>query len=188
MRADTIIEQMQAKFDLAISLAIASWPALSVAVQNQWGGPDSTDKRDWLAGAISDLFVERPDTDEVDIENMLLQVMSDEFEVNVDDESETKVAQDIMKFRKEISEGNFSGVDAMWKSWQERRGKAVVPANLQIVDHDQETDDDDDDYEDDEDDTEMVDAPALVPAAPKEKPAPEVDEEGFTKVVGKKKR
>jgi len=179
---------MQARFDLAISLALNSWPALSIAVANQWGGPNSADKRDWLAGAISDLFTEHPDTDEVDIENVLLQVMSDEFEVNVDDESETKVAQTIMRSKKEISEGDFSGVDSMWKSWQERKGKVAIPSNLQIVEHDQETDEEDDDDEDDEDDAEMADAPALVPAQPKEKPAPEVDEEGFTKVVGKKKR
>ena len=34
----------------------------------------------------------------------------------------------------------------------------------------------------------MDDAPALVPAKPKAKPEPEVDEDGFTTVVGKKKR
>ena len=35
----------------------------------------------------------------------------------------------------------------------------------------------------------MDDAPALVAAKPKEpKPAPEIDEDGFEKVVGKKRR
>ena len=35
----------------------------------------------------------------------------------------------------------------------------------------------------------MDDAPALVPARPKEpKPEPEIEEDGFEKVVGKKRR
>jgi pre-rRNA-processing protein TSR2 len=48
-------------------------------------------------------------------------------------------------------------------------------------DEDQETDD-----EASDDDVDMGDAPALV-RAPREKAEPEIDEDGFTKVVGKKR-
>ena len=56
-------EQLQAAFDNGIWYALSLWPALHVAVQNSWGGPDSSEKRDWFAGAVSDLFTERQDTD-----------------------------------------------------------------------------------------------------------------------------
>ena len=161
------------------------WPALNIAVTNNWGGPDSAGKRDWLAGAVSDLFAERPDTDQMDVEAVLLQVMQDEFDLNVEDESEIPVAETIMELRKQTSDGDFSGVEAIKKRWEERGGK--IPANLQVVEHTHgEDDESSDESEDDEDDIEMGDA-APAPA-PREKVEPEVDDDGFTKVVSKKKR
>lgn len=45
-----------AYFELAVSLYLWRWQALSLAVENEWGGPDSSDKRDWLAGVLADMF------------------------------------------------------------------------------------------------------------------------------------
>lgn len=115
--------------------------------------------------------------------------MQDEFNVNVEDESEVPVAKRIMDIRKEVLEGNFAAVDELQAKWEAKNGQEVAPGNVQIIEHEQEGDWDSVDEESDADeDEEMGDAPALVPAAPKEKPEPEVDEEGFTKVVGKKRR
>lgn len=114
----------------------------------------------------------------------MLQVMQDEFDVNVEDETEIPVAEEIMKLRKETAEGNFSGVEAVKRRFEERGGR--VPQNLQFVEH--KNDDDESSEEESDDDVEMGDAaPALVPA-PRERQEPEVDDDGFTKVVGKKKR
>ena len=44
------------KFEQGLTLIINTWQALTLAVQNQWGGPDSSDKRDWMCGAVADLF------------------------------------------------------------------------------------------------------------------------------------
>lgn len=183
-------EVVTQKFDLAIALLLHLWPALTVAVTESWGGPDSAGKRDWFAGVVSDLFAQRPDTDEEDVEDMLLQVMGDEFECQLEDESEIGVAAEICRLRKLIGRGEFGDVDALYARWEEKKKKGPEKFNLQVVDHgeDGEEDDDDDDDEDDEDeDVEMGDAPELAPA-PKEKPPPEVDEDGFTKVTGKKRR
>ncbi|KEQ71694.1 pre-rRNA processing protein, partial [Aureobasidium namibiae CBS 147.97] len=178
-------ETIQSKFDLGIWYALGLWPALTIAVTSSWGGEDSSAKRDWFAGAISDLFVERPDTDEFDIEAVLLQVMQDEFDLNVEDESEIPVAEEIMKLRKETAEGNFAGFEAVKRRFEERGGK--IPQNLQVVEHKQDGDESSEDESDDED-IDMDDAaPALV-SAPREKQEPEVDEDGFTTVVSKKKR
>jgi pre-rRNA-processing protein TSR2 len=162
-----------------------------VAITNQWGGPDSSDKRDWLAGQISELFANDAQTDTEDVEVMLLQVLEDEFGIRLEDESEVAVAKDIFAIRKEVGEGNFETVERLQRKWEARNGKEVATGNVQVRESNQESEWDSVDEESDEDEDGDVamgegEAPALVPA--KAKPAPEVDEEGFTKVVGKKRK
>lgn len=181
--------ELQDKFDLGIWHCLFNWPTLTVAVQNQWGGPDSSEKRDWLAGQISELFASEPLTDAEDVEVMLLQVLEDEYGCRVEDETEIGVARDIMKVRKEVSEGDTSTVDAMHRKWEERKGKEVATGNVQVRESNQEAEWDSVDEESEDEDVDMDDAPALVPAKPKEpKPEREIDEDGFEKVVGKKRR
>jgi pre-rRNA-processing protein TSR2 len=155
-------------------------------VQNQWGGSDSADKRDWLAGAVAEQFQNDTETDGDDVADMLLQVMEDEFEVVVDDGSEVPIATKVMQIRAEVKDGDFRTVDDMLAKWKEKKDKPTPPVNVQSQSDDEESVDDED-WEDDED-TEMADTPTLTPSAPKPKHTPEVDEDGFTKVVGKKRR
>lgn len=121
---------------------------------------------------------------------MLLQVLEDEFGVRLEDETEVAVAREIMTIRKELGEGNTATVDALQKKWLERNGKEISTGSVNINETNQEGEWDsvDEESDDDDGDTDMTDAPALVPAKPKQKPEPEVDEDGFTTVVGKKKR
>ncbi|KAJ9375141.1 hypothetical protein DTO282E5_125 [Paecilomyces variotii] len=177
-----------AQLDLGISLALNNWPALTLAVQSSWGGPASADKRDWFCGAISDLLNDRPETDAEDLEDVLIQVMNDEFDVVVDDGSAGDVALQIMEMRAQTQRGEFGEIRAMYEAWKEKMDKKGANAaglfrKVDARDEDQETDDD----EEEEGDVEMDEAPALT-RAPRERVEPEVDEEGFTKVVGKKKR
>lgn len=179
---------MQAKFDLGIWYTLFNWPILTVAVTSQWGGPDSADKRDWLAGQISELFTNDTETDAEDVEVRLLQVLDDEFGVRLEDGSEIAVAEAIMKIWKEVRQGNFATVEELQKKWKSRNGKEVDTGKVQIREGNQDAEWDSVDEETDEEDVdvEMEEAPPLVPAKPK--PAPEVDEDGFTKVVGKRRR
>lgn len=128
-----------------------------------------------------------------EIEEMLLQVMFDEFEANVDDQSEAEVADRIMKCRAQCAVGDFSLVEELRARWLDTKGKKVVAqaATEPDQDTDWDEDDDDDDDEDNENgdgDVDMDDAPALVPAAPKEKPQPQVDEDGFEMVPSRRRR
>ncbi|TDZ44725.1 Pre-rRNA-processing protein TSR2 [Colletotrichum trifolii] len=197
-------EACQSSFEQAVALSLHMWPALTLAVQNHWGGPDSADKRDWFAGAIAELFppftrvvndqaapasnstLEEPDTEYV--ETMLLQVMVDEFEVNVDDETGFDVAERIIKLRAECAKGNLDAVDDLRKKWDSRKGAKVDGLYKKVEADDQDTDwEDDSEGGDDDDDVDMDDAPQLVAAAPRERPQPEVDEDGFTMVTKKKR-
>ena len=185
-------------FDLAISLILVRWPALTLAVNNCWGGPDSASKRDWLGGIISDLFASRPDVDEEDVEDVLAQVLGDEFDVQLEDGSEMEVAAEICAMRRLTARGDFGPVEEMKARWEQREkgsGQTVGITKGHGTDQEvcsSEEEVDDDDNEDGgvqleaEDDREMVDVPPL--ARSEETTKPEVDEEGFTKVIGKKRR
>lgn len=190
--ASTQATTASAQLDLGITLALNNWPALSLAVQSQWGGPTSADKRDWLCGAISDMLADRPETDVEDLEDVLIQVMNDEFDVVVDDESAAAVAAQIVQMRAQTAKGEFAPIQEMWEAWQKRSAGgsdsnvAMFRKVEAVEEEDQETD-----GEDDEEggDVQMDEAPSLVTrTAPEHKAEPEVDEEGFTKVVGKKRQ
>jgi pre-rRNA-processing protein TSR2 len=187
--SDMSSAQSEAKFDLGIWHCLFNWEVLSVAVQNQWGGPDSSDKRDWLAGAISEAFAKEPATDAEDIEVLLLEVLENEFGVRLEDETEVAVAKEIMGIRKEVSEGNFATVDALQKKWEARKGKEVQTGKVQVKEMNQDAEwdsvDEESDDDDEDGDVDMSDAPPLVAAKPKL--APIVDDDGFTKVVGKRR-
>ncbi|KAF7185731.1 Pre-rRNA-processing protein TSR2 [Pseudocercospora fuligena] len=108
--------QLIAAFDNSIWYLLDLWQPLSIAVENGWGGGNSADKRDWFAGAVSE-FLNQPqyinpppgtvltfaDMQE-DLEVFLLQIMQDEFDCNIEDESEVEVANSILKVRKAMTE------------------------------------------------------------------------------------
>jgi len=191
-----------------VAYALHLWPNLTLAVQSHWGGPDSADKRDWFAGAVVELFpdlskpaataaaaaaartanAEPSDDGEPDsayVEEFLLQVMLDEFEVNVDDDSSFEVAEQILRARGECLKGKFDEVDALRRRWEGKKGGKVVFKKAEDEDGETDWDTDSEEGEDsEEEDVEMGDAP---PPAPKEKVEPEVDEDGFTKVTKKKR-
>ncbi|KAI1772296.1 pre-rRNA-processing protein TSR2 [Hypoxylon cercidicola] len=199
-QADPSPETRQQQFEQGVAISLHLWLSLTVAVQNNLGGPSSEDKRDWFAGAVVDMFPsfvdlakprkpsQKPlpsDPEADDVEATLLQVMWDEFETNVDDDSEVEVAERIMKARAQCAAGSFEFVEELRRRWLATKGKTV---QVQVEDGDQDTDweSDDDEGSEEDEDVQMDEAPALV-AAPKERPPPEVDEDGFTKVSRKKR-
>jgi pre-rRNA-processing protein TSR2 len=112
--------------------------------------------------------------------------MGDEFEVALDDGSEVVVAAAIMKIREETHDGFFGTVDRWWEQYQARKNPGVKAVRVgPSSDSEDSVDEEDDDDDEGEEDVEMMDAP--VASKPKERIAPEIDEDGFTKVMGKRK-
>lgn len=180
-----------AQLDLAITLTLYSWPALSLSVESSWGGPTSGAKRDWFCGAIAELFTSRPETDAQDLEEVLIQVMNDEFEVAVDDDSAADIADRICELKSGIEKGDYARVQAMWEDYKTKQeGAGRDPTSLfkkvEARDEDQETDEEEDD--DEGSDVDMEDAPTTAARPQRQREEPEVDEDGFTKVASKKKR
>lgn len=168
------------------------WPALTFAVQNTLGGPQSAEKRDWFAGAISELLEDNTDADGDYLEEFLLQVMNDEFEVRIEDGSAEEIASNIIAFRKSTLAGDFTKVDALYTRWQERSkkgGDVVRFRHVETEEDDVESDSDDDDMEEDESDEDVEMEEATITAKPpKKKAVPKIDEDGFTEVIGRRRR
>lgn len=120
---------------------------------------------------------------------MLAQVMSDEFEVVVEDGSLEEVARGIWLGREVVGRGEVDGLRRMWEGWWGRRGKKEGVEFQRGGGEEGSGEDDDAEDEEEDEDEEMDDAPELVrveEAHGKKTPEPEVDDEGFTKVVGRR--
>lgn len=174
----------QAKFELGVCMAVYKWEELNTAVDNSWGGPTSSEKRDWISGIVIDLFNERI-VDIQLIEETLLYAMVDEFDTEVDNDSALEIAALIFKLFKKVMEGDYSQIDLMYEAWQ---GKLQRAADRVVVGTDPNNPSDDDDDEEDDDDIE--DAPALVVDAMEtdEPQGPIVDDDGFEMVQSKGRR
>ncbi|THH32149.1 hypothetical protein EUX98_g2022 [Antrodiella citrinella] len=170
-------------FARGVLACLAIWPALRVAVDQRWGGPDSASKSTWLAGVIVDAFEEQDSAPDVPyIELTLLQVMEDEFDCVLEDGSAEDVAREIVALWKSAQEGNVEAVTAIEAKADTLKGKKVQM---------EEAPGDQSDWEDDSDeemDSEEEEAPALVDTAKPSHDEPEIDEDGFTLVKGKNKR
>ncbi|PFH47022.1 hypothetical protein AMATHDRAFT_7150 [Amanita thiersii Skay4041] len=159
------------------------WPTMRIAVQESWGGPKSADKQTWLASEIVDTFEQQVLTpDDQYIEELLLQVMEDEFDCVLEDGSAEAVARDIVKMWEQAQLGEQQMVTGFEEVAEKVRGKKIA-AN--VVSEEDEGSDGSDDEGSEEDGEEMgVDeAPALIDH--RRKNEPEIDEDGFTIVKGK---
>ncbi|OMH86285.1 Pre-rRNA-processing protein TSR2 [Zancudomyces culisetae] len=90
------------------------WTALALAVKQEWGGPDSVAKRDWMVDAVVQEFdTKGTKIDQEYIEDLLLQIMEDEFECNIEDGSERDVSALILQIYKQCIRGDFTLVDKL---------------------------------------------------------------------------
>ncbi|KZT63991.1 hypothetical protein DAEQUDRAFT_646957, partial [Daedalea quercina L-15889] len=164
-------------FARGVIARLAIWPALRVAVTENWGGPAAAEKRTWLASVLVDAFEqEHPAPDVLYVEEMLLQVMEDEFDTVLEDGSAEAVAQDVVAMWDAVQGGSSELVYKFEVHAEKTKGKQV---------HIEQAATDEDDWSDEsgsEDDSED-DAPMLLDdQARPHKQEPEVDEDGFTVV------
>jgi len=185
------------------------WPALRIAVHQNWGGPQSAQKQRWLAGVITDEFetslpspsasltaldsyrpapihpshtLPEPDTEY--IEAMLLQIMDDEFEVALEDGSAFDVARDVLRLWNDAKEGKEGYVKELEMQVERMKGKMPryeVEAGSGSDWEDGDGDEEDESGSDSEDYGKEV-VPQLLDHAKK---VPDTDEDGFTIVKRK---
>lgn len=171
-------------FARGVLARLAIWPALRVAVDEGWGGPESSEKRTWMASVIVDAFEEQdPVPDATYIELQLLQIMEDEFEAVLEDGSVEAVAKDVVRLWEEAQMGHQDSTKRFEEQAERFKGKKVQVEEAPGDGSDWEDESEDGSSNDDE-------APRLLDpqeSAKPSKPEPEVDEDGFTTVKGKGK-
>jgi pre-rRNA-processing protein TSR2 len=189
---------------------LALWPALRLAVHASWGGPASTEKQRWLAGVLVDQFepfIVTPPTpvpapsrtgsvgsgsgsappppDDIYVEELLLQIMADEFDVALEDDSGAAVAKDIVKLFAVVCAGDETFVKELEAQADMVKGK--VPKYEMGVGSEGESGSEWEDEEGEESEEEP--APQLLNhSEPRTREERQVDEEGFTMVKTKGRR
>jgi pre-rRNA-processing protein TSR2 len=165
-------------FARGVIARLAVWPILRVAIQEGWGGPGGPAKRTWIASEIVDAFETlNPVPDDQYVEEMLLQIMQDEFDTDIEDGSAESVGLDIVRMWEQAKVGREDLVKRFEELANKFKGKRV---ETQITDEAQELSDEDEDGDE---------APQLLQhSEPKvqTRAEPEVDEDGFTLVKRRK--
>lgn len=180
-------EKQQARFELGVSMMIYKWDALDVAVENQWGGPDSAEKRDWITAIIVDLFKTEKVVETILIEETLLYAMVDEFDTNVEDDSAVFIANGIIELYKQCQALDYSTVESLYLAWQEKQKNKSDKRVVQVKDDPLNPDVSDSEDEEDYDEEESQDVDMDVDEQQQTNPEPIIDEDGF-EVVQKKGR
>ncbi|PVV00881.1 hypothetical protein BB560_004721 [Smittium megazygosporum] len=115
-----------------VNIIFRDWTALDMAVKNGWGGPDSLDKRDWFIDVIIDVFDKRGSKiDEDYIQDMLEQIMEDEFECILEDDSPYQVAKLVCQLFRSCIKSDYSLLNSL-----KSRSKNI-PASTQPQPQDQ---------------------------------------------------
>lgn len=186
------------------------WPALTIAVREQWGGIDSADKKTFLASEIVELFDTRadrlpsgaidpknaaePPLDQDQIADLLAQVMSDEFEAAVEDDSLDPLAADIVRVWRDIvnagaaTEEEAKGRGEEVVSALERKAAEVSRQGVRAQSGGGEVEVDSEGEEWESDDEEAPQLVAAEPREPRERQEPVVDDDGFTLVQKPRRR
>ncbi|KAF9583083.1 hypothetical protein BGW38_010285 [Lunasporangiospora selenospora] len=175
----------QVAFREGVDYLFHSWTALKLAVDGEWGGHDSASKRDWFIDTIVDYFTENgKNIDPFDLEDILLQVMNDEFSILLEDGSEQHIAKILDQLFLECTQGRYDIVQTLRADAQKTSGaiKSSSGAGEDASSGDEESDEDEDGGAMDVDVGEGSSKPK------KEKPEPEIDEDGFETVVSRRRR
>lgn len=184
------------------------WPALTIAVKEEWGGPDSADKKLYLLSAVIDAFEQGasyttpdaagvvhvdpksaadPPLDEDQVADMLDQYMSDEYEAVLEDGSSDMIAKDVSRLWRDcVAPGERSAEDTVGAL--ERKAAEISKKPVHATKHDENESDDEEGDWSDEDDDDKDEVPQLVESKPKEKQEPIIDDDGFELVQKKGRR
>jgi pre-rRNA-processing protein TSR2 len=96
----------------AVHLVLNHWEAFSLAKQMGWGGIDTEEKAEWFHCVLVE-WIEANGADPDDIEDILLQIMQDEFNSLLEDGSAKKVASECCRLFKQLSVGDLSGLEKL---------------------------------------------------------------------------
>ncbi|GAB4855421.1 hypothetical protein Ancab_024048 [Ancistrocladus abbreviatus] len=194
MELKKLSEQAIPQFQEGISLLLSRWSALQMAVDNEWGGPNSRSIALQLASDIFNWFALSKELYIDDLEALLDDTMIT-LNTEAQDGSIEEIAEKLMIMHEECLEGNFGSIE---KLRQAIHNTMPVRHIEQVANDDESTGNEDvDDVEDmdDEGASKMkVDAPTvssnLIPEQAVKESRPQTTDEadGWVTVTSRKNR
>ncbi|KAJ2740787.1 rRNA accumulation- protein [Coemansia sp. BCRC 34301] len=96
---------------------LAKWTALGLAVEHSWGGQKTEEKREDMVDEIVNYFDEvvkkNKAPEPLDLQELLLDIVEEDFNISLEDESEQEVSAVLCKLFAECRAGNFATVDRL---------------------------------------------------------------------------
>ncbi|KAG0363112.1 Pre-rRNA-processing protein TSR2-domain-containing protein [Gamsiella multidivaricata] len=185
----------QVAFKEGVQYLFHSWTALKLAVDGEWGGTDSMEKRDWFVDTIVDYFSQHgKNVDTFDLEDILIQIMNDEFSILLEDKSEQHIAKVLEQLFLECTHGKYDLVQTLKQDSQKISGSLKASKSQKEGEDDDDSSDDEDEDADENGEQNSMDVEmgesSTSSATPqgREKPEPIIDEDGFETVVKKGRR
>ncbi|KAL6987144.1 hypothetical protein U1Q18_012900 [Sarracenia purpurea var. burkii] len=132
-KATQISAESAAQLQEGISLLLSRWTALQMAVESEWGGPDSRLKSKQLVADIFSWLTQSKDPLYIDdLEDFLDEFML-ALNTEIADGSIEEIAEKLMIMHEECLEGNFQSVQILKETHPPRR---VVPHVRQALSDD----------------------------------------------------
>lgn len=183
-------EPCRALFEEGVSLILKSWTALALAVEHEWGGSGSSQKADQLRADIIEWFYNGREHWADELEEAIDEVMTTDFNAQIEDGSQTEVADKLVQLHAELKAGKLDLYHRI-KATAEQAMQAARRSQRQVVDNDgavmegESSDSDSDSEMAGSGDEGMMDAEGDGAAAAT---GPVVDDEGFELVQRRGRR
>lgn len=132
------------------------------------------------------MTIEGKNVDSFDLEDILIQIMNDEFSILLEDQSEQHIAKVLEQLYLECTHGRYDLVQTLKQDSQKISGALKGKSQKLKKEGDDEDDDSSDDDEEDGDEDMDVDMESS-PKPRREKAEPVIDEDGFETVVKKRR-
>ncbi|KAI8873059.1 hypothetical protein GQ42DRAFT_153101 [Ramicandelaber brevisporus] len=122
MPKSTLSEAAREQFEDGIVSLFSFWTALNLAVENEWGGAESSEKREFMVDSFMEYFDEHGTAYEIDdLEEWLVGFMGDCFGIDLEDDSEVEVAKRMAELYSDCVKGDFSQIEALRAKREARR-------------------------------------------------------------------
>ena len=123
------VSKFQIKLDLsnALNLILTPWPALLMAIENSFGGPDTREKADWLREVIAEFVLSKKAIDRDDLESFILSIMETEFNTYVEDGSCSKLCAAIVRVYSAVQLNDILEVEQILSPFRMLNGHTARP-------------------------------------------------------------
>lgn len=100
-------EEHAPRFREGVKAVFDRWTAVQLAVLNSWGGPESEQKAVDAEQEVADWLFSKKSKDALEIEDLLIEILADDFNVTCEDESPREVAKALTDMFEQCAEGNY---------------------------------------------------------------------------------